>query len=69
MAWEASFIAMSAALGEPLDPITESLGDAGAARAADVLRGLRSKNRSTRATALAAALAGVVTELDKMVPQ
>jgi len=41
----------------------------GAARAADLLRGLRSKNRSTRATALAAVLAVVAAELDKMVPQ
>jgi hypothetical protein len=69
MRWEASFIAMSAALGEPLDDVTEALGDAAAANAADVLRGLRSKNRSTRATSMAAGLAVIAAELDRMVPE
>lgn len=68
MRWEASFIAMSAALGEPLDEVSESLGEAGVAHAADLVRGLRSKNRSTRATSMAAVLALVAAELDRMVP-
>jgi hypothetical protein len=69
MRWEASFIAMSAALGEPLDDVTEALGDVAAANASDVLRGLRSKNRSTRATSMAAVLAVIAAELDRMAPE
>jgi hypothetical protein len=67
MRWEASFIAMSAALGEPLEEAAESLGDAALVHATEIVRGLRSKNRSTRATAIAAALAVVAAELDRMV--
>ena len=66
--WEASFIAMSAAIGEPLEATTEALGDAAVAHAAELVRGLRSKNRSTRATSIAAVLAVVASELDRMAP-
>jgi hypothetical protein len=68
MRWEASFIAMSTALGEPLDEVTEAIGDDGAAHAVELVRGLRSKNRSTRATSMAAVLAVVAAELDRMAP-
>ncbi len=68
MRWEGSFIAMSAALGEPLEEAALALGDTAFANASEIVRGLRSKNRSTRATAMAAALAVVASELDRMVP-
>ena len=68
MRWEASFIAMSTALGEPLDEVTEAVGDAGVVHASELVRGLRSYNRSTRATAMAAVLAVVAAELDRMAP-
>jgi hypothetical protein len=61
--WETAFVGVSALLGEPLDAVAESLGHR-RARAADVLRSLRSSDRSVRARAMAAAVAEVATEIE-----
>ena len=66
MGWESGYVAMSAALGEPLEDSVEALGSDGAARAADLVRGLKARSRSSRATALAAVLAALAAELDRM---
>jgi hypothetical protein len=66
MTWESGFVALSAVLGEPLEDIADAIGEAGMANAAAVVRGLKSRSRASRATALAAVLAGIAAELDRM---
>jgi hypothetical protein len=66
MGWESGFVAMSAALGEPLAESVEALGSEGAVQAADLVRGLKSRSRASRATALAAVLAALAADLDRM---
>ncbi len=66
MGWESGYVAMSAALGEPLEESIEALGDEGLARAAELIRGLKSRSRASRATALAAVLAAIAADLDRM---
>ena len=65
-AWEVDFVAVSAALGEPMSAVAEALGSAGALRAGELLRTLQGSTKSARAIALAAALAQVVTDLERM---
>jgi hypothetical protein len=65
-AWEADFVAVSVALGEPLPEVLEALGDAGVVRAGAIVRSLQSTSKSARAAALATALAEVVTDLERM---
>jgi hypothetical protein len=64
--WEGAFAAVSALLGEPVDAIEASLGDAGALRAADVLRGLRAPARETRARAIARTVSELAVDLERM---
>ncbi len=64
--WERDFVAMSAALGEPMSAVAEALGRDGVARAGELLRTLQAGPKSARAISLAAALAQVVTDLERM---
>jgi hypothetical protein len=65
-AWETDFVALSAALGEPIESVTAALGSAGALRAGAIVRDLQAKTKSARAMALAMALAEVVSDLERM---
>jgi hypothetical protein len=60
------FVAVSAALGEPMTSVTAALGEAGAARAGDLVRALQASKRSARATTLATALAAVASDLERL---
>jgi hypothetical protein len=61
--WEPSFVAIAALLGEPLEVIAAALGDR-RARATEVLHGLASADRGSRARAIAAVVAGLATEIE-----
>lgn len=61
--WEESFVATSAALGEPYELAAAAID---ASRATELLAALRDERRSARATALAGALAKVARDLDAM---
>jgi hypothetical protein len=63
--WETAFLAVSVALGEPLDQAEAALGP-GAARVAALSKGLRASSRGMRAGVLAAALAPVALEIEQM---
>ena len=65
-AWEVDFVAMSVALGEPLSAVVEALGPEGVLRAGDLVPTLHGRTKSTRALALATALAEVLTDLEEM---
>jgi hypothetical protein len=66
-AWEVDFVAMSVALGEPMSAVVEALGPPGVARAGDLVQTLHpGRAKSTRALALATALAEVLTDLEEM---
>jgi hypothetical protein len=67
--WEVDFVAVSAALGEPMTMVTAALGDAGTARAGGLVRALQSTTRSARATTLATALAAVAADLERLSPR
>jgi hypothetical protein len=64
--WEVDFVAVSAALGEPMPGVAEALGSGGVIRAGELLRTLQGSTKSARAIALAAALAQVVSDLERM---
>lgn len=64
--WESTFLAVSAVLGEPLEASVGALGDEGAARAAAMLRGLRSESREQRARAIASGVSEVAVAIDAM---
>lgn len=64
--WETSFVAVSAALGEPLETAIARLDAAGAARAADIAAALGDPSRAERAKGLATALARVAQDLEAM---
>lgn len=65
MSWQNAFVAMSAAIGEPLDAALGALGEeASAVRALESV--LRSSDREKRARALAQHLAPIATELGAM---
>ena len=64
--WEVDFVAVSAALGEPMTAVAAALGDVGMARAGELVRALQATTRSSRAAALAAALATVAADLERL---
>jgi hypothetical protein len=64
--WETSFVAVSAALGEPYETAIASLGEAGASRATEIVAALADTSRAARAKGLAVALARVAQDLDAM---
>jgi hypothetical protein len=64
--WETDFVAVSAALGEPLSAMGEALGSAGLHRAGTLVQRLESRAKSARAIALATALAEVFADLERM---
>jgi hypothetical protein len=65
-AWELDFVAVSVALGEPISAVIEGLGSEGVLRAQELMDRLQTRVKSTRAIALAAALAEVLTDLERM---
>jgi hypothetical protein len=65
-AWEEAFIATTLALEGTLDEAAAALGEAGMRHASELVRGLRSETKGTRAYALATALADVARELARM---
>lgn len=64
--WEIDFVAVSTALGEPMAAVTEALGSDGMRRAGELVGALQSATRPARATALAAALAEVVSDSEEL---
>jgi len=64
--WGPAYLAVSAALGEPLEGAVASLGDEGAAQAAGLLKAMRSPSRDVRARALAQALEPLAVAVDAM---
>jgi hypothetical protein len=64
--WEASFVAVSAIVGEPAVAVASALGDAGMANAAHLVRALEAPSREARARALARAVSDVVLAIDAM---
>jgi len=64
--WESAFVAMSAAVGEPLEASCRALGEAGALRAGSIVRALQARDRGARARALADVLARVARDVDGM---
>jgi hypothetical protein len=64
MTWERAYVAVSAALGEPLADALGSLEDDGIARAAPLPEALRSGDKSTQAQALAESLLELAREID-----
>ena len=63
--WQQDFVAVSATLGEPMSAVIEALGEAGVARARDLVQRLQSGAQAARAIALAKALAEVVEDLEE----
>ena len=64
--WEPAFLAVSSAVGEPLELASRALGDDGPRRAEDLLRGLAARSRDARAKALARVLSQVAAAIDAM---
>ena len=65
--WEIAFVAMSAALGEPLDASLAALDDAAAARASSFARVLAAETTAHgRATTIASALAVIARDVQAM---
>ena len=62
--WEAAFVAVSVIAGEPLDAIGTALGEAGMARAGEVVRALGSTSKEVRARALARTVSEVALAID-----
>ena len=63
-AWEVDFVAVSATLGEPMSATLAALGESGAARAGEIAHHLQGGTRTSRAVALAKALAEVAEGLE-----
>lgn len=64
--WERSFVAMSAALGEPWADVKAALGDAGVSRVKDLARVLDEGERQKKAEALARELGVVARDVVAM---
>jgi hypothetical protein len=68
-AWQTAFVAVTVAIGDPVDEALASLGTAEtdlSPRAAALVRGLRSSSREERARVLATALSEVALAVDGM---
>jgi hypothetical protein len=65
--WQAAFVAVSVAMGEPVDAACAALPGRvnDASRVASVVRGLRSASRGTRAGTLATTLAPVAIAIER----
>jgi hypothetical protein len=64
--WQEAFLGMGAVLGEPLERSLGMLDAAGPRHAQELLRAMRSPSRTTRARAIARAMAAVVVDIDRM---
>jgi hypothetical protein len=60
--WEPAFVAVSVAIGEPVDAVLRAAGDAGMLHAGELVRALRAPSRESRARALARVLTEVALE-------
>ena len=63
--WETSFLAMSVALGATVDEASSALGDAGIARASELIHALADPSRANRARALAVAIAEIAVDIER----
>ena len=63
--WQNAFVAMSVAMGEPLDDALAALGE-DAESVAALASALRSESREKRARAMAQHLAALAADLDAM---
>ena len=66
--WQTAFVAVSVAMGEPVDDALASLGPSTtlSPRAEALVSGLRSSSRADRARSLAQALSEVALEVEAM---
>lgn len=64
--WEPSFVAMSLALGEPLDAVLVALGDRSTREVTELLAALGQGDRRARAQVLARPLAEIAREVSAM---
>jgi hypothetical protein len=63
--WQEAFVAMSVALGTPLDEACEPLGEAGLLRAEPLLEAFRAPTRAARAQALASAVTAIAVDVER----
>jgi hypothetical protein len=63
--WEPSFVAIAALLGEPADAIEAELGT-GREHAGELLRSMRSPDRTARARAMAAVITEIAMTLERV---
>jgi hypothetical protein len=64
--WEPAFVAVSVAIGEPLDVALDAVGPEGLLHAGELVQGLRATSRDARARALARVLTQVALECDAL---
>ena len=65
-AWEASFVAMSVAVGEDAEVARSGLDEAGSASVATLVHGLKAESRAARAQALARELGPILAAVEKV---
>ncbi len=63
--WQPAFVAMGVLLGDAPDDALAALGDAPAPEAQALARALKAPSREARARQLAAAIAGIVAEIEE----
>lgn len=66
MTWERAYVAISAAIGEPMEDVVASLDEPGRLRAGALPAALASKDRATAARLLAEALLEIAKDVDAM---
>jgi hypothetical protein len=66
VSWEASVLAMGAALGAPLDDACAWIAHPRDPRANELANALRSKSRATRTRALALALGAIARDIEAL---
>jgi hypothetical protein len=66
VSWEASILAMGAALAVPLDEASLWIADARDPRAHELAQALRSKSRASRTRTLALALAAIARDIEAL---
>jgi hypothetical protein len=63
--WETAFVATSVVLGLPADEAVDSLDSTGARRAAPFVSALSAPSRTSRAKALASAVAAIAVDIER----
>lgn len=62
--WSSTFLAVSSLLGEPVDVVEASLGEAASPQSRALSKVLRSSSRAVRAQAVARIVTNLVAELE-----